>query len=73
MFCDIMFYGSFLEGFKGGGWNLIFNFVLIEFDLEVGYKFDQEEVEIIEVGFKFDIIDNFWLNGVIFSLDYIDL
>ncbi|MCP3429946.1 TonB-dependent receptor domain-containing protein, partial [Opacimonas viscosa] len=56
-----------------GGWNSTFNFALTESDLEAGHKFDQEEVETIEVGFKSDITDNFRLNGAIFSSDYTDL
>lgn len=70
---DTMFYGSFSEGFKGGGWNSTFNFALTESDLEAGHKFDQEEVETIEFGFKSDITDSFRLNGAIFSSDYTDL
>lgn len=68
-----MIYGGYSEGFKGGGWNSTFNFVLTESDLEAGHKFDQEEVQTIEFGFKSDLTDNFRINGAIFSSDYTDL
>ncbi|BFT28901.1 TonB-dependent receptor [Alteromonas sp. D210916BOD_24] len=70
---DTMVYGSYSEGFKGGGWNSTFNFALTESDLEAGHKFNQEEVDSYELGFKSDITDKFRLNGAIFSSDYTDL
>lgn len=70
---DSMVYGSYSEGFKGGGWNSTFNFPLTESDLEAGHKFNQEEVESYELGFKSDLTDNFRLNGAVFSSDYTDL
>ncbi len=70
---DIMIYGSYSEGFKGGGWNSAFNFPLNQSDLDAGQKFDQEEVKTIELGFKSDISDTLRVNGAIFSSDYTDL
>lgn len=68
-----MIYGSYSEGFKGGGWNSTFNFPLTQSDLDAGHMFDQEEVETLEFGFKSDLTSNFRLNGAIFSSDYTDL
>ncbi|WP_317930557.1 TonB-dependent receptor [Halioxenophilus sp. WMMB6] len=68
-----MVYGSYSEGFKGGGWNSTFNFALTESDLEAGHQFDQEEVKTYELGFKSDLTDNLRINGAIFSSDYTDL
>jgi len=68
-----MVYGSYSEGFKGGGWNSTFNFPLTESDLEAGHSFNQEEVQTIELGFKSDLTDALRLNGAIFTSDYKDL
>lgn len=70
---DTMVYGSYSEGFKGGGWNSTFNFALEQSDLDAGHLFNQEEVETIEFGFKSDITSDFRLNGAIFSSDYSNL
>ncbi|WP_193161239.1 TonB-dependent receptor [Microbulbifer hainanensis] len=68
-----MVYGSYSEGFKGGGWNSTFNFALTESDLEAGHQFDQEEVKTYELGFKSDLSDSLRVNGAVFSSDYTDL
>ncbi len=70
---DTMVYGSYSEGFKGGGWNSSFNFATTESDLEAGHMFGQEEVKTYELGFKSDVTDEFRLNGAVFSSDYTDL
>jgi len=68
-----MVYGSYSEGFKGGGWNSTFNFVTSPSDLAAGHMFDQEEVETIELGLKSDISDSLRLNAAVFTSDYTDL
>lgn len=68
-----MVYGSYSEGFKGGGWNSTFNFTTTPSDLEAGHMFDQEEVQTFELGLKSDVTDTLRLNAAVFSSDYTDL
>jgi iron complex outermembrane receptor protein len=69
-----MVYVSYSEAFKGGGWNSHFNRPQTQAELDTFHKFEQEEAQTIEAGFKLDLADNtFRLNGAIFSTDYDDL
>lgn len=71
---NAMTYLSYAEGFKGGGWNSHFNAVLTPAQVAALHKFEQEEAETIEVGFKLDLAGNtFRLNGAIFTADYTDM
>ena len=71
---NAMTYLSYAEGFKGGGWNSHFNAVLTQPQVDALLKFDQEEAETIELGFKLDLAGNtFRLNGAIFTADYTDM
>lgn len=71
---DAMTYLSYAEGFKGGGWNSHFNAVLTQPQVNALLKFDQEEAETIELGFKLDLAGNtFRLNGAVFTADYTDM
>lgn len=69
-----MFYASYSQGFKGGGWNSHFNRPQSQAELDAFHAFDQETAETIELGFKLDLADNtVRLNGAIFTTDYTDL
>lgn len=69
-----MVYASYSEAFKGGGWNSHFNRTQTAQELATFHKFEQEEAQTIEVGFKLDLADNtFRLNGALFTTDYNDL
>jgi iron complex outermembrane receptor protein len=69
-----MFYVSYAEGFKGGGWNSHFNAVLTPAEQAALQKFDQEKAQTIEVGSKLDLADNtLRLNIALFSSDYEDM
>jgi iron complex outermembrane receptor protein len=69
-----MFYVSYSEGFKGGGWNSHFNAVLTPAEQAALQRFDQEEAQTIEVGTKLDLLDRtFRLNVALFSSDYKDM
>jgi len=71
---DAMTYLSYAEGFKGGGWNSHFNAVLTQPQVDALLKFDQEEAETLELGFKLDLAGNtVRLNGAIFTADYTDM
>jgi iron complex outermembrane recepter protein len=71
---DAMTYLSYAQGFKGGGWNSHFNAVLTPTQQDALHKFQQEDAETIEVGFKLDLAGNtFRLNGAIFTSDYTDM
>jgi iron complex outermembrane recepter protein len=69
-----MVYGSYSEGFKGGGWNSHFNSVLTLAQQDALQKFKPEEVQTIEVGFKLDLAGRtLRLNGAVFTSDYKDM
>ncbi|HEX6396983.1 MAG TPA: TonB-dependent receptor, partial [Steroidobacteraceae bacterium] len=69
-----MFYVSYAEGFKGGGWNSHFNAVLTPAEQAALQKFDQEKAQTIEVGTKLDLADKtLRLNIALFSSDYDDM
>jgi len=71
---DIMTYVSYAEGFKGGGWNSHFNRPQTPEEIQRFHRFDQEEADTWEFGFKMDLADNtLRLNGAIFTTDYTDL
>ena len=71
---DAMTYLSYAAGFKGGGWNSHFNAVLTQAQVDALLRFDQEEVETIELGFKLDFAANtLRLNGAVFTADYTDM
>jgi iron complex outermembrane recepter protein len=71
---DAMTYLSYAEGFKGGGWNSHFNAVLTQAQVDALLKFEQEEAETIELGFKLDLAGNtLRLNGAVFTADYTDM
>jgi iron complex outermembrane recepter protein len=71
---DAMTYLSYAEGFKGGGWNSHFNAVLNQAQVDALLKFEQEEAETIELGFKLDLAGNtLRLNGAVFTADYTDM
>ncbi len=71
---DVMTYISYAEGFKGGGWNSHFNAPQTPEAQATFQKFNQEEAETFEVGFKLDLLDDtLRLNGAVFSTDYTDL
>ncbi|MGH8286632.1 MAG: TonB-dependent receptor [Steroidobacteraceae bacterium] len=71
---DTMTYLSYAEGFKGGGWNSHFNAVLNQAQVDALLKFEQEEAETIELGFKLDLAENtLRLNGAVFTADYTDM
>lgn len=71
---DVMTYLSYAQGFKGGGWNSHFNAVLSPAQLAALQKFDQEEAETFELGFKLDLAGNtLRLNGAVFKSDYTDM
>jgi iron complex outermembrane receptor protein len=69
-----MTYLSYAQGFKGGGWNSHFNAVLTQDLVDALLKFDQEEAETFELGFKLDLAGNtLRLNGAVFTSDYTDI
>ena len=69
-----MTYLSYSEGFKGGGWNSHFNAVLTPVQQEALQMFEPEEAQTIELGAKFDLLDNSMrLNFAIFSSDYTNM
>ncbi len=69
-----MFYVSYAEGFKGGGWNSHFNAVLTAPEQAALQEFDQEKAQTIEVGTKLDLADKtLRLNVALFSSDYDDI
>ncbi|HEX9877393.1 MAG TPA: TonB-dependent receptor [Gammaproteobacteria bacterium] len=70
----VMTYVSYAEGFKGGGWNSHFNRAQTAEERAQFQKFDQEEAQTFEIGFKLDLLDDsLRLNGAVFSTDYDDL
>jgi len=69
-----MFYVSYAEGFKGGGWNSHFNAVLTPAEQAALQRFDQEEAQTIELGAKLDLLDRrLRLNAAVFTSDYTDM
>jgi iron complex outermembrane receptor protein len=71
---EAMIYGSYSEGFKGGGWNSHFNSVLTLAQQEALQRFKPEEVETVELGFKLDLAGRtLRLNGAVFTSDYTDM
>ena len=69
-----MFYLSYSEGFKGGGWNSHFNAVLTPAEQAALQEFQQEKAKTIEVGTKLDLLDKtLRLNVSLFSSDYDDM
>jgi iron complex outermembrane recepter protein len=69
-----MTYLSYAKGFKGGGWNSHFNAVLTQNLVDALLKFDPEEAETFEIGFKLDLAGNtLRLNGAVFTSDYTDM
>ncbi|HKZ73699.1 MAG TPA: TonB-dependent receptor, partial [Steroidobacteraceae bacterium] len=71
---EALTYLSYAEGFKGGGWNSHFNAVLNQAQVDALLKFEQEEAETIELGFKLDLAGNtLRLNGAVFTADYTDM
>ena len=97
---NTMIYGSYSEGFKGGGWNSHFNTCQVPESVSPCFeslppaaatpdranslaaqaifpqvhKFDEEEAQTIEFGFKLDLIaKTLRLNGALFDTDYDDL
>jgi iron complex outermembrane recepter protein len=71
---DAMTYLSYAEGFKGGGWNSHFNAVLNQQQVDALLKFEQEEAETWELGFKTEFAGNtLRLNGAVFTADYTDM
>ncbi len=69
-----MVYGSYSEGFKGGGWNSHFNSVLTPAQQAALQKFKPEEVKTAELGFKLDLAGRTMrLNGAVFTSDYKDM
>ena len=69
-----MTYLSYSEGFKGGGWNSHFNAPMTEAQLAALHKFAPEEAQTLELGAKFNLLDNSMrLNVAIFSSDYTDM
>lgn len=68
---NTMIYGSYSEGFKGGGFNNHFNSPQSQDALDSFHKYDQEEAETVEVGAKMDLLDNsLRLNLALFNTDY---
>jgi len=71
---NVMTYLSYAEGYKGGGWNSHFNRPQSPEEQALFQKFDQEEAETFEIGFKLDLLaETLRLNGAVFSTDYKDL
>jgi iron complex outermembrane receptor protein len=69
-----MFYVSYAEGFKGGGWNSHFNAVLLPAEQAALQRFDQEEAKTKELGAKLDLLDrSLRLNVAVFSSDYTNM
>jgi iron complex outermembrane receptor protein len=69
-----MTYVSYAKGFKGGGWNSHFNAVLTQDLVDALLKFDQEEADTFELGFKLDLAGKtLRLNGAVFTSDYTDI
>ncbi|MGC3982939.1 MAG: TonB-dependent receptor [Steroidobacteraceae bacterium] len=70
----VMTYFSYARGFKGGGWNSRFNAVLTAAEQAALQKFEQEEANTYELGFKMDLLDStLRLNGALFNSDYTDM
>ncbi len=67
-----MFYMSWSQGFKSGGFNQRFN-DLPPSGQPIPTPFDSEEAESYELGFKSDLSDSLRLNAAIFSTDYDDM
>ncbi len=60
---SLMFYASFTEGYKAGGFS--------DFALGELIPFDEETIENVEIGFKMDALDNrLRVNAALFSMDY---
>lgn len=79
---DIMIYASYSEGFKSGGFTQrVFPPVVAGFtappgtpDIDLIPTFDQENVDVYELGFKTTLLDGrMRLNGAAFHTDYDDL
>jgi len=71
---NAMTYLSYSEGFKGGGWNSHFNAVLTPVQQEALQMFEPEEAKTLELGAKFDLLDNSMrLNLAVFSSDYTNM
>lgn len=71
---NVMLYGSYSEGFKGGGFNSHFNVPQSQSDLDNFHKFDQEEATTWEAGTKMDLLDHsLRLNMAAFTTDYTGL
>jgi iron complex outermembrane receptor protein len=69
-----MLYGSYAQGFKGGGWNSHFNAVLTPPQQAALHPFRPEEAETFEVGAKLDLAHNtLRLNAALFTSDYKDM
>ncbi len=69
-----MFYVSYSEGFKGGGWNSHFNAVLSPAEQAALQEFGQEKAKSYEVGTKLDLAEKtLRLNVALFSSDYDDI
>ena len=71
---EVMTYLSYAKGFKGGGWNSHFNAVLTQNLVDALLKFNPEEAETFELGFKLDLAGRtLRLNGALFTSDYTDM
>ena len=65
---DMMFYASYSEGYKTGGWTT--RFTVPALDPEAA-RFDEEEATTIEIGAKTQILDNsVQINAALFTTDY---
>jgi outer membrane receptor protein involved in Fe transport len=65
---DVMFYGTYSEGFRGGGFNRSAG------TPGVPDTFDTDDVVSVELGWKTTLLDNtLRFNGAIYSVDFTDL
>ncbi len=67
---DLMYYASYTNGFKSGGYNMRADF---DTDPEGAKPFDPEVVDTIEIGFKSEPTDDLRINAAYFFSDYTDM
>lgn len=71
---NTMLYGSYSEGFKGGGFNSHFNSPQSDVALQTFHQFDEENAETWEIGLKSDLLDRtLRFNLALFTTDYTGL
>jgi len=71
MNADLMFYGSYSNGFKSGGVDMRAD---VSLNPDAANPYDPEEVDTFEVGMKSELLDGrLRLNAALFTSDYTDM